>query len=380
MRLLVLDQFSDLGGAQQCLLDLLPAMRQRGWQVLVGLPGDGAMFERVKAEGFEARRIPCGPYRSGRKSAFDAGRWVAQLPRLALEIRRMAAEIAADRVLLNGPRLVPAAAAARLRCPVVFHAHSSVPPGVTQRLVGTALRAMDARLIGACRFVADPWRRYVPPQCIAVIYNGVPGPDRLGGQATRLPAAGAIGCIGRIAPEKGQREFLAAAAAIAHAIRGCRFLIYGAALFSDKRAQQYEREVRAAAAGLPVEFMGWAPEPYAALATLDLLLVPSAAQEATPRVIMEAFAAGVPVIARASGGVPEIVQHGRTGLLAGPPAEMAQFAIELLNGDPDRRAAIVRAARESWRANYTVERYRLEATNALENGALAFLPVHNLQQ
>ena len=73
MKLLLLDQFSDLGGAQHNLLELLPALRDAGWSALIGLPGDGVLFERVRAMGFEAARIECGPYGSGRKSAGDVG-------------------------------------------------------------------------------------------------------------------------------------------------------------------------------------------------------------------------------------------------------------------------------------------------------------------
>ena len=81
MKLLLLDQFSDLGGAQQNLLELLPAVRDAGWRTLVGLPGEGELFERVRALGFEVERIACGPYGSGRKSAADFGRFLAGTPR-----------------------------------------------------------------------------------------------------------------------------------------------------------------------------------------------------------------------------------------------------------------------------------------------------------
>ena len=85
-----------------------------GWHTLVGLPGEGELFERVRALGFEAERIECGPYGSGRKSAADFGRFLAGTPRLAWQMRRMAKRVDADLVYLNGPRLLPAAAMAGL--------------------------------------------------------------------------------------------------------------------------------------------------------------------------------------------------------------------------------------------------------------------------
>ena len=89
MRLLLLDQFSELGGAQQCLLDLLPAIAVRGWKALIGMPGAGEMFARVRELGFGVETISCGPYESGPKSARDMARFAVDTPRLAAQIRRL---------------------------------------------------------------------------------------------------------------------------------------------------------------------------------------------------------------------------------------------------------------------------------------------------
>ena len=368
MRLLLLDQFSDPGGAQQGLLELLPAIRERGWKALVALPGDGDLFPRIRALGFDVARVECGPYTSGRKSLMDAARFVTGTPKLARQIRRLAERIDADLVYINGPRLLPGAAMTGLRAPALFHSHSYLFPGVMRKLAGISLRRLDAWVVGTCRFVADPWRPYVRPERVSVIYNGVVGPA-LVGQAVPPARGSHIGCIGRIAPEKGQREFLEAASLIHRALPECRFSIYGAPLFSDADATRYDADVRAAAAGLPVEFQGWVTDVYTALAHLDLVLVPSASHEATTRVILEAFAAGVPVIAFPSGGIPEVVEDGRTGWLAGSAQEMARLAIELLTGDPARLAAVAQAAREGWARNFTLERWRRQVLEAMERAA-----------
>ena len=328
MNLLLLDQFSDPGGAQQNLLELLPAIHHAGWRALVGLPGKGDLFERVRSLGFEAQPIECGPYSSGRKSLPDFARFLAGTPRLASQLHRMARQVDADLVYLNGPRLLPAAALARLARPVLFHSHSYLGPGAPRRLAGLALRRLDAWLVGQCEFVAAPWRPYVRPERVSVIYNGVAGPARTLARSPAEPPC--VGCIGRIAPEKGQREFVAAAARIHQALPDCRFAIYGAPLFGDTAAECYMAQLRADAAGLPIEFAGWVDDIPACLAQLDLLLVPSAPHEATTRVILEAFAAGVPAIAFPSGGIPEVVEDGVTGLLARTSDDMALRALDLL--------------------------------------------------
>jgi glycosyltransferase involved in cell wall biosynthesis len=359
MRLLLLDQYSELGGAQRCLLDLLPAIAARGWNALVGIPGQGEVYIRVRKFGFDVEPIHCGPYESGRKSARDMARFVRDTPTLAREIRDLAVRIQADVVHINGPRLLPASALARLNRPVVFHTHSYVGPGMARRLAGSALRRMEARVIGQSHYVAEPWEPFVGGDRITVIYNGVAGPL----EAVR-PSAGAwprVGCIGRIAPEKGQLEFVEAARLIHRAMPDARFVVHGAVLFGNP---EYQAKVCEAAGGLPLEFVGWTNDVYAAMRELDLLLVPSTKVEATTRVILEAFAAGVPVIAFGVGGIPEVVEDGVDGVLVRSTEEMAQATITLLN-DPTRRAVMSAAARGTWTRRFTLERYQREVLDTL---------------
>jgi glycosyltransferase involved in cell wall biosynthesis len=355
MKLLVLDQFSDLGGAQQALAELLPAMTAEGWRGTLAIPGDGLLFERARAAGFATERIDCGPYRSGSKSMADAARFARDTLRLARRVRRLAQGV--DLVYVNGPRVLPGVALAGVPVPVVFHSHSMVPGGLVRAITGAALRRTRARVIAACEFVAAPWRAFT--RSVDVIYNGVVGPPAPVWQGGTLRA----GCIGRIAPEKGQLDFVRAARSIHCRLPGARFVIHGAALFGDLAAVRYEAQVRAASAGLPIEFAGWTADVYRALAGIDLLLAPSAAHEATPRVILEAYAAGVPVIAYRAGGIPEVVEHGRTGFLVDSAEEMAHLAVELLQSD--RLAAISREARRVWEQRFTQERYQRAVLDAL---------------
>ena len=364
MKVLLLDQFSDPGGAQQCLLDLLPAMHERGWEVMAGLPGNGDLIGRFNALEVPTGSLNCGPYASGRKSLTDAARFLVESPGLIRQIEGMANQFKPDLVYVNGPRLLPAAALADLRTPIVFHSHSYIPSTGARRLAGASLRHAAACVIACCEFVAHPWGQFVGAGRVTVIYNGVAGPPP-GWNASRPRNGFTIGCIGRIAPEKGQREFVKAAARIHRAVSDCRFLIQGAPLFSTPEAWRYEADLRRSAFGLPVEFRGWTRDVYTALAELDLLLVPSAACEATTRVILEAFSAGVPVIARDSGGIPEVIEHGVDGLLVKSNEELAPHAIQLLTGPSNRIAAMSERARQSWSSRFTLARYRQQILDAL---------------
>jgi glycosyltransferase involved in cell wall biosynthesis len=364
MRLLLFDQFSHLGGAQQNLLELLPAMQRQGWELMAALPGSGAVFERLRALRLPVAHLRCGPYRMGSKSATDAGRFLFDTPLLVRQVARIAGEFHPDVLYVNGPRLLPAVALAKLRAPVVFHAHSYVSSPAARRLVAASIAWARCCVIACCEFVAQPWRRFA--RSVTVIYNGVSGPP-----SNRPPCEKrdfVIGCIGRLAPEKGQLDFLKAAARIHRETGNCRFRIYGAPLFGATELAHYESELRRQALGQPVEFLGWTDDVYAALSEMDLVLVPSARYEATTRVILEAFSCGVPVIGYRSGGIPEVIDHGANGFLAESEQEMAAYAIELVR-DPVRRARMSAQACAAWRRRFTLDHYRKRILEALAHCA-----------
>jgi glycosyltransferase involved in cell wall biosynthesis len=355
VRVLVLDQFSEMGGAQQVLLQTLDAMRAADWTPFVALPGDGPLVDHVRALGIATARIRCGPFLLGDKSIQDVGRFAWQVPALATRIRRLAASSDADLLYVNGPRLLPAVALAGLRLPVVFHSHRPIPPGLSLQIAHYAVKRLQPFVIACCAAVGEMWRRLVPPDRLSVVYNGVDGPA-----VPAIPqdfSAPAIGCIGRISPEKGQLEFLQAARRIYPALPASRFVIFGEPLFS-KAATRYAARVQEAASGLPVEFPGWVSCAPAMFSRLQLLLVPSDRFEATTRVILEAFAAGVPVVAFASGGIPEVVEDGRTGFLVNSAEEMGDRAAGLLRSEPERLRTVAANAREEWRTRFTVTAFQ----------------------
>jgi len=354
MHILFLDQFADLGGAQRCLLEVLGAVAARGWQARLAIPSEGPLASSARALGIPVETLPCGPYRSGSKSSADLLRfaWQAVLQAAAIWKRTP------DLLYVDGPRLLPGAAAgARRRVPVLFHCHSLVPPGLQTTVARRALRLAGATVVASCRYVAQP----LSAASLHVVYNGVAGPP----QPFPAPGTRHIGMLGRIAPQKGQADLLRAA----RLLPGCRFTLWGDVLFGDTAGTHYLSHLHELARGLPVELAGWQTDVYAALATLDLLVVPSGPEEATTRVILEAFAAGVPVVAYASGGIPEIVEHDRTGILVPErtPEALARAIHDAL-ADPCRLRRLSQAARALWAERFTLDRYRTQILSLLKPG------------
>jgi glycosyltransferase involved in cell wall biosynthesis len=94
------------------------------------------------------------------------------------------------------------------------------------------------------------------------------------------------------------------------------------------------------------------------LAGADVLLHPTS-RDALPSALLEAMAAGVPVVASAVGGVPEVVVHGETGVLvpAPPTAGDVAAALSRLLAEHDLRARLGRAGRERYERDFTAERW-----------------------
>jgi glycosyltransferase involved in cell wall biosynthesis len=363
MNILFLDQFSDLGGAQRGLLDLLSAVAGRGWRFLVAAPGAGALRDRAVALGADYRQIRSGPYEAGGKSIRDMLHFAAELPGLALEIANLARECRAGVIFVNGPRLLPAAClASQGRIPLVFHAHNYLRQGYAAALAGVSLATAGATVVCCCRFVAEPLRPFVARDRVHIVYNGIESREIPPNDFR--PPLWRIGLLGRIAAEKGHLDFIQAARMLPP---NARFVICGAPLFSDPAADAYFDRVRQSAAGLPIEFPGWCDDIYAMLSKLDLLVVPSVAGEATPRVILEAYATGIPVVASNCGGIPEIVSDGETGFLtpAGDPVRLAE-RIRGVFAQPALLQRVTENARSAVRERFTLAQYQTRILSILE--------------
>jgi glycosyltransferase involved in cell wall biosynthesis len=117
-----------------------------------------------------------------------------------------------------------------------------------------------------------------------------------------------------------------------------------------------------------VEFLGQLPadEIPAVLRGARALLIPSRWYEASPRAIVEAYAAGIPVVASDIGALPESIEEGRTGYLApvDDAAAWAAVARRLLDDDVSLRLG--REARSRWRERHSPERALLDLQDAYE--------------
>lgn len=232
--------------------------------------------------------------------------------------------------------------------------------GLRRRVNGLVYRR-SVRMVVNSRFGAESAARIygVSPARIEVILNGVdlarfeyPGGQEDARLALDLPAtAPVVGLVGRVTAQKRVDLFLQAARRVTSALPDCRFLVVGAGeLMQPMQSLVTELELDG-----KVRFTGARDDMHRVLAAIDLLAL-SSDFEGLPNVVMEAMAAGRPVVATDLGGCRELVVDGTNGFLVPlrDPAALARKMIEVLSLE-DRGRSLGVAGKDRIRREFSVE-------------------------
>jgi glycosyltransferase involved in cell wall biosynthesis len=252
-----------------------------------------------------------------------------------------------------------------LRARVVYQVHGGVLP---EEFFGNrALTAFLRWTLGLPDLVAvlascelEAYRRFVPDQDVIVLPNGIDcGPfAHIPTVLTRTSDPLRLIYIGRIAREKGLYEALQAVHLALELGVDARLTVAGQGA-EEARLRRY-----AVALGLAARttFVGpvFGSDKANLLAGADVMLLPSYA-EGLPYALLEAMAAGIPVIATPVGAIPDVVSPGMHGHLVPPrDAKAIAEALALMAGDRERLSWMSRACRRRVRAAYAIERLAAE--------------------
>ncbi|HLW76597.1 MAG TPA: glycosyltransferase, partial [Bryobacteraceae bacterium] len=116
--ILFIEPFSELGGGQRNLLDLLPAILARGWKAIVAAPGSGPLFDQAREIGAQVARIGIGNYSAGKKTPADAARFALD----TIALGRWVSRQPCDLICAGGARVMPGVARGARGRPVIFQA------------------------------------------------------------------------------------------------------------------------------------------------------------------------------------------------------------------------------------------------------------------
>ena len=332
-----------MGGGQVSLLALMQQLDRQSFTPLCVGPDEGSMTDAVRRCGIPVRVVAQPPLRPGGLAAVARAAWA---------LRGLVRDQQVDLIHANGSRcMFYAGVAGRLTgVPVVWHVRVADADGSWDRV----LAALAARIIVISRAVEA---RFVPlrraAQRLRVVHNGVDlhvfaqadgaGLRRRLGYGDQV----LVGMVAQLIPWKRHPDFIRAMSTVAAAHPEARFLVVGA---DPEPGARYQLELQdlALQSGLGdrLVFTGFRDDVAEIMAMLDIVVLTSE-NEPFGRVLIEAMAASRPVVATRGGGVEEIVQHDRTGLLVpvGDTAALAAAVSSLLE-QPAKRLALGRAGQE----------------------------------
>jgi L-malate glycosyltransferase len=352
MRILQICSAREIGGGERHLADLANNLASRGHEIFAAIaPGSPLRSELSSVVSENIIELPMRNALSVRSGL-----------RLARLVRERRIEIVHAHVARDYP--LAALAAGRSGARLVLTRHVLFPLSKIHRLT---LRR-TSRVIAVSEAVAEGLRaqKIFPDGRIITIHNGIdvkrfeqgssgPGvPPVNHAQATRRQR---VGMIGHLAPIKGQEEFIRAAAIVCGTRNDVDFIIAGEDKSRDgANRANLEKLISDLDLKDRVQLTGWTDEVAGLLATLEVFVSP-ARSEPFGLSIVEAMAAGVPVIATESEGAREIIDGGHSGRLVpiGNVEALAKAIADLL-GDANERERLAGKALIVVNSKFTLQR------------------------
>lgn len=244
------------------------------------------------------------------------------------------------------------------RIPVVWHCHVDRDFGKLYDIIGSLFSSViitNSQYVSA-RFDGLPRAR----KKLRLVYNGIDTarirPRAGGGIRRELGISEGcllVGTFGRLQEEKGMQYLVEAAPRIAGQIPQVHFLVVGGTFDPADGYQDHLRSLaRATGLASRINFAGFRSDIVDCIAAMDIVVIPSL-REGLPLAVAEAMAMEKPIVATSVGGIGEMIEDGRSGILvASRDARMIADGVVKLARDPELASRLGKAARVTAEAKF----------------------------
>jgi len=356
MRVLFVDLEREWRGGQSQALLTLRGLRERGHEVALVAASDSSLAIRTAKEGVPVHQV-------AKLGSRAAAAWA---------IRRLLTQQQFALVHANEPHALTAAwlAGAHKKTAMVVSRRVAYP--LKQGEFSRARYLAAQRILAISRFVKKSvLDSCVPPDLVEMVYEGVEVPSPVTAEVRQQARQRwgvsehetLFGCVAYLLPEKGQEFVVRALATLRAKFPGARLLFAG----DGPCRAKLEDLVREYGLREAVVFAGFVENIREVYGALDAFVFPSLA-EPLGTSLLAAMAWGLPVVAVASGGVPEYVADGETGLLVAQPDANLFFAGMLrLLSEPELAKRLGAAARAAIQKHFTADHMVENTIRVYEN-------------
>lgn len=340
-----------MGGASISVVRLVPALEDLGWSVSFWTPSPSAIAEQLATLGHEVRGAPRPVAYSWAALRLDPGviRRLVNLPGYLRAFRREVKRVKPTIVHANSRTTLAEAVVARsARVPVLFHIHEMLRPTRKSRLLRAAAHRVGTRVVGVSESCAAAMSDDRHEATIVREGADVPEWQAAPEQGLQEPVVASAGVISR---RKGSDIFVEAARLALKSNPAITFRLIGS--LSDPLDAEWGQGVIESALAAGIEYQERV-EMSQEMPNWKIFVMPSR-EDPFPIVVLEAMAAGIPVIGARRDGIAEQLRGG-AGVLV-PPEDPASLAEQILAlaADPPKRQAIGQKAREKVAGAYTTK-------------------------
>jgi glycosyltransferase involved in cell wall biosynthesis len=349
-------------GSSKVLLQAVTALKARGHKVCVVVSENGPLTEALELKGIDTKIIRLGILRRRYFNALGLLNRAGVLTRAFFALKKLCKQNQIDIIYTNtAPVIIGGILSKFTGIKNVWHLHEILEPGsFMHRFFGWLINATAQKVIVVSDAVYNNWAGRIDTSKMVKVYNGfeVSGINvdiNVGANVNTIKPLREklnlnnntvlVGMVGRVNLIKGQSYFIQIAAAAKAAGLNCHFVMIGDAYKGyEYLYPQLETQITTLGLQNSITNLYYQPNAAALIQQLDIFVLPSIKPDSFPVVILEAMAAGKPIIATNQGGAQEQIVDSVTGFLV--PINNATVAAQKLGvlvNNPDMRTRMGQA-------------------------------------
>jgi glycosyltransferase involved in cell wall biosynthesis len=380
MNILALHVVSDMYGSSKVLLQAVTALKQKGHNVCVVVSEEGSLTIALQNAGIQTKIIRLGILRRRYFNFLGIINRAVVLTRAFFALKKLCKVQQIDLIYTNtAPVVIGGLLAKFTGIKNVWHLHEILEKeSFLHRFFGKLINATASKVIVVSNAVYNNWAGIIDARKMVTVYNGY-NADELVAANDAAPITHLrehlgitsntvlVGMVGRINNIKGQPYFIQIAAAAKAAGLNCHFVMIGDAYTGyEYLYKTLEQQIQNLGLQDMVTNLYYQPNAASLIKHLDIFVLPSIKPDSFPVVVLEAMAAGIPVLATAQGGVLEQIDDCVTGFLV--PINDAKTAAEKLGvlvNSPFIRSKMGEAGKQKLQTQFSEEAFNVNIVNQI---------------